>query len=119
MSLFWEFYQQNEINTARGEANIASGKAERAKNKAQEFERKHVRQALASQAMWELIRERFDLTDQDLTDRMLEIDLRDGVADGKMTQRIVECPSCRRNSNSSRASCIYCGSILPKEHVFQ
>ena len=70
---------------------------------------------LACQAMWELLRERHDdLTDQMLLDKMREIDLRDGVADGRITTGSVTCPSCDRMTSARTGKCQYCGAALPK-----
>jgi len=41
--------------------------------------------ALKCQALWELLREESDLKDDDIYKRIHEVDIRDGVADGKMT----------------------------------
>lgn len=67
--------------------------------------------------MWEMLREREEFTDQQLIDKILEVDLRDGKADGKMEQRIVDCPHCKAKTNSRRATCIMCGMELPKDHA--
>ena len=50
---------------------------------------------------------------------MQEIDLRDGNADGRMTQRIVQCPACGAASNTRRPNCLMCGTALAKAHVFE
>ena len=40
------------------------------------------RLALASQSLWEIVREQTGLTAEDLQKKILEVDLRDGNADG-------------------------------------
>jgi len=77
------------------------------------------RLALVCQALWELLRERADLGDQDLVTRIREVDLRDGTADGRMTPVAVECPSCHRPSSSRRDECLYCGSPLPTRTLLE
>lgn len=72
--------------------------------------------ALSNAAMWELLRDRFGLTDADLISKMEEIDLRDGVRDGKIgsaprAARI--CPKCQRKTVAPRPDCLYCGADLP------
>ena len=47
-----------------------------------------------------------------LADRMQQIDLRDGVADGRITHTVAECPSCHRKTTRRRAECMYCGQPL-------
>ncbi len=70
------------------------------------------RLALLNQAMWELVRERLNLTDADLEKKAQEVDLRDGVQDGKMTTHPLRCPSCGRISNSRHRKCLYCGLLF-------
>ena len=67
--------------------------------------------------MWELVRERDGLTDQMLLDRMREIDLRDGHADGKITSVPVTCPSCARLTGARTGRCVFCGATLPDQQT--
>lgn len=119
MHYFIDAQQNSQISQANNTAYVAGNKAEDARNKTYELERRINRLALANQALWELLSERFGLTNEDLEAKILEVDLRDGVADGKMTQQIVECPQCRRKANSKRDNCFYCGETIPKQNVFE
>ena len=75
--------------------------------------------ALTCQAMWELIRERTSLTDEDIEGRMQAIDLRDGKADGKMNTPVFECSDCGRNVSRRHFRCLYCGSDFERQHLFE
>ncbi|MEM6886363.1 MAG: hypothetical protein AAF571_15185 [Verrucomicrobiota bacterium] len=77
------------------------------------------RLTLACQSMWELLRDRTDFTEADLEEKMLEIDLRDGQADGKIGMQLIQCPSCNSKTNSRRTHCLMCGAPLDKQHVFE
>lgn len=72
------------------------------------------RMKLLNQAMWEIVRERARVTDADLEKRAQEIDLRDGVEDGRMTNTPLKCPQCGRVSNSKHWRCLYCGLDFEK-----
>lgn len=68
---------------------------------------------LACAAMWELLRERAQLTDAELLTKIEEIDLRDGVRDHKMKPMTATCPHCHRKiATKSRVRCIWCGQDL-------
>ena len=68
--------------------------------------------AMICEAMWELIKSRTDLTDTDLMGKMAELDLSDGVADGKVTRGPKTCPNCSRPNTRRRELCLYCGTPL-------
>lgn len=74
---------------------------------------------LACQAMWELIRDRTQLTEQDLENKILEIDVRDGKIDGQISTQALECHACGRPTNSKRATCVICGAPLNRQHKFE
>lgn len=65
--------------------------------------------ALACMAMWSLLREKTDLTEDDLLERIKQIDLADGKEDGKVRAEITECPECGRTLSRRHRQCMYCG----------
>jgi len=72
------------------------------------------RLSLLNQALWELIRERIKVTDAELEQKAREVDLRDGVEDGCVTNTPLQCPRCGRVSNSKHWKCLYCGQDFEK-----
>ncbi len=68
------------------------------------------RLALICMAMWSLIQSETNLTEDDLLERVKQIDLTDGVADGKITRHVARCGQCDRPVSSRHTRCIYCGS---------
>ncbi len=72
------------------------------------------RLALLNQAMWELLCTRLNMSDADIEAKAQEVDMRDGIADGKMTTHAVTCPSCKRVCNSKHHKCIYCGQLFER-----
>jgi hypothetical protein len=69
-------------------------------------------------AMWELVRERTGLTENDLVNKIAEIDARDGTADGKITPKPRHCPKCQRVIFPKHRRCLYCGCEAPVDSVF-
>ena len=118
MDLF-DLHQQSQINEARSQANRAANRTESFEFSLKTLERRVETLSLTCQALWELLREVSDLTDEHVIQKMQEIDVRDGIKDGKIAQKIVICPKCKRNSNSKRKICLYCGTDLPVTHLFE
>lgn len=72
------------------------------------------RLSLMNQALWELLRERAHLTDDQLLEKAHEIDMRDGIEDGAISNAPLKCPTCGRVSNSRHWKCLYCGQKFEK-----
>ncbi len=96
-------------NLAGQTARRAAGEAAEAAAELAELEERFERLALACMGMWELLQERTDLTDEDLAERIREIDLRDGQADGRVTRTVQHCPKCDRTMSPRHNKCLYCG----------
>lgn len=77
------------------------------------------RLALASQAMWELLRDRYGVSEDELREKMAEIDLRDGRKDEAISITVLACPACGHKTNSKRPWCIVCGIPVAGKHVFE
>ena len=73
---------------------------------------------LVCAAMWQLVREKTNLTEQDLAERIAIIDAKDGVADGKMTRVVDKCPKCSRTMSPKHKRCLYCGFQKPFDTAF-
>jgi hypothetical protein len=74
--------------------------------------------SVACQAMWELLCERANLTDKDIQEKIQEVDLRDGNADGKISGMLEVCSVCGQNTNNVRKNCLYCGAELSGGSAF-
>lgn len=87
----------------------AQSAANRANENAAQVDDRLDRLSLICLAMWSLIRDKTNLTEQDLLERVKMIDLMDGVEDGKATQTVSQCVKCNRPMNPRHKKCIYCG----------
>lgn len=117
--MIWEAYQQTKIAGAEQTAERAMSKADRYAFDIADVRRHVERLSLACQAMWELLRDRSDLTEEEIEAKILEIDARDGRVDGKIATKTAACAACGRPTNSSRSSCLMCGAPLKREHQFE
>ena len=93
-------------------ADRAAPKSESMNKKVAYLEEKVEFMIIANQALWEIVSEKFDITTDEFKTRILEVDFRDGVLDGKETMRILDCPNCHQKVNSKRALCLYCEAPL-------
>ncbi len=75
------------------------------------------RTLLICEALWELLRDKAHLTEDDLNNKLYEIDMRDGQLDGKNQRKVIDCPKCHRKVAPRNAACLYCGHIID-ETVF-
>jgi len=68
---------------------------------------------MVTEAIWNLVKEKTNLTDEDLMAAVAQLDLSDGVADGKkQADGPLRCPECDRANSRRHEFCIYCGSML-------
>ncbi len=112
MNIFYGFLQQYQIQKAQTDMENAKQKAQRIQNDVYDLSERLDALVLATQAVWEIVKEQTGVDDEKLIKKMEEIDLRDGVSDGKITATATMCPKCGRSNNSKRGSCIYCGEGL-------
>ncbi len=101
-------FETAKVPQARKEAALVM------RTKVRDLEHHVARLSLMNQALWELIRDRLKLTDADLEGMARDVDLRDGVQDGEITDGAVQCPTCGRISNSKHHKCLYCGQEFAK-----
>ena len=66
---------------------------------------------MITEALWIFLKEEHGYTDEQLKDRITEIDLRDGKLDGNVSAEAAKnCPRCWRALNKRHFKCIYCGT---------
>lgn len=119
MDSVWDIYQDGRIGNAERESRAAGNKADAVVAEFARLQRRLERLALACQGMWELLRDRHGVSEEELAAKILEIDLRDGAKDGRMLTQIIDCPKCHAKTNSKRPSCVMCGEALSTKQPFE
>ena len=117
--MLWDLYQQQGIQSAQNAAHRAGNKADDAAAELVRLKRQVEHLTLTCQAMWELLRRNTGLTDAALQAHMLEVDLRDGQADGKIATQTLDCAKCGSKTHSRRKLCVMCGEPVAREHIFE
>ena len=85
----------------------------------QYLEDRFERLSLVCMAMWSLLQDKTNLTEQDLLDRVQAIDLMDGQRDAKAaTAGVSRCRKCDRPMAARHLRCIYCGADKPAGSAF-
>jgi hypothetical protein len=117
MNILFDIYQQVAIRKAAEKVEQTQTTVDRLRDEVRVLSNRCDTLALVCQALWEIVREEAGLDEERIIKKMQEIDLRDGVADGKMSGKPVSCPNCGRTNNTRRATCIYCGHDLPNDTI--
>jgi hypothetical protein len=110
--MLWDLYQQirigqldRRIGTIEG-APTADGLA---RNEVVRLEEKLDKLALITRAMFELLGEATGNPEERLAAKVVEIDLRDGQADGRMSPKPKRCPKCDAMMSPRFGRCLFCG----------
>jgi hypothetical protein len=109
---FWDARQDRRLNDVQSAARRASNDLSGTNGELADLRAAVDRLALVNQSLWELVRERTNLTDADLEQRVKEVDLRDGRADGRMSAVVRKCAKCGRPNRTDRERCLYCDGAL-------
>ena len=119
IEFLWDLHQQKGISEAKTDASRAKQDARSQAAHIRSLEFSVQRMSLVSQALWELLRTRFQMSEEELLAKIQEIDLRDGKLDNRISPQANNCPSCNRILSTKNVRCIYCGTEVQRPHVFQ
>ncbi|HYG73873.1 MAG TPA: zinc ribbon domain-containing protein [Planctomycetota bacterium] len=75
-------------------------------------------QTLITVALWELLKQKCQLSDADLVAAVREVDMRDGKVDGRYVRAPEPCPKCKRPVTLSTNTCAYCGTKVERSSPF-
>ena len=110
--MLWDLYQQ--IRIAQLDERLSTIQSAPptdglARDAVVRLEEKLDRLALITRALFELMQETNGVTEERLTAKVVDIDLRDGQQDGRMTARPRKCPKCDAMMSPKFARCLFCG----------
>lgn len=110
--MLWDLYQQYRIeqtDTKLDRVETAAAEDAAKVRTALRLEEKVDRLALICRAMFELMQESSGIPEERLKAKILEIDLRDGQADGRVSAQPKRCPKCAAMMSPQFGRCLFCG----------
>jgi len=108
-------------STAQSKAAImtghrAAGEASQARLDVEDVKLDVEKLLMITEAMWVILKEQLGYDDDELIRRIEEIDMRDGVLDGKVKATVnPDCPECGRKLIGKRPKCLYCGTVVKRD----
>ena len=110
--MLWDLYQHYQIEQLESRVDrvqTATAEDSGARRASQHLEERVDRLVLLCRAMFELLQESTGHTDERLSAKIPEIDLRDGQADGRMSPSPKRCPKCDAMMSPRFGRCLFCG----------
>lgn len=107
-------YRAGTLSNLSGARNAARAEsvARSAEKRVRALEANLAKSLMICETLWELLRDEHGWTDQNLHKKMHEVDMRDGVLDGKNQRKAVDCPDCGHKVSPRHPACIYCGTVI-------
>lgn len=113
MSWLWDAFQQKQITDVTDRLDNARFDARLAARAIADLEEKVDRLSLICHALFEELQRTSGLSEAQLKQRMIEIDMRDGKRDGKLDASTgKKCPDCGQAILKKRSHCFLCGAAL-------
>ncbi len=115
----WDIWQETRLNdvSRRQRENVFRTKDVDAQ--VLELNRQVQKMALVNQALFELLKEKVGISDEELRRKVREVDLRDGVQDGDLKAKPLKCPKCGSTVTAGALSCMGCGATVAPQYPFE
>lgn len=111
--------QESRINHANQRAQDAVEKTHENRERSVSLRRRVEVMTLANQALFEILKDRLGISEEEVLYRMAEIDGRDGNNDGKIGAKVVACRRCGRKVSTARQRCMYCAEVVVDGHLYE
>ena len=98
------YHETKATMGAQQDAARANHAAKRTEQQVKLLEANLAKSLMICETLWELL--------ADLINKLNEVDMRDGVLDGKNQRGIAECAACGRKVSGRHAACLYCGEVI-------
>jgi hypothetical protein len=108
--LLWETRQSGRIAGARIAAGTAQSAANTAKADVREMGRRIDKLTMIVEGLWVFLQREHGYTEAQLVEMVTEIDLRDGLLDGRVKRQPRDCEECGKVIGADKAVCMWCGA---------
>ena len=118
--MFWDLFQHYQIGQLDERlARVQADAATQAGNvvAARMVDERVDRLVLMCHALFELVQQATGITEEQLKAKVLELDLRDGTADGRIAPKPKRCPKCDAMISPKFGRCLFCGQEDPAAPV--
>jgi len=115
----WDFFQEMRLNDVSQQSK--DNKSHVRENQGEIFDQSMMlkKMAMVNQALYEILKERVGITDEELRRKIREIDLRDGVENGSVSVPPLKCPQCEGRVTAGALNCQSCGAMVAPEYPFK
>lgn len=101
---------------ASSQAASAEARAREAKTEIELLRYDIERLLMITEALWGILKEKHGYQDEELANRVMAIDQRDGKLDGRVAvSPPASCPRCGRTLERKRPMCLYCGQVIARD----
>lgn len=115
----WDLFQEIRLNDHRMRQHSIESDTERNRGDLFSLSRQVAKMALVNQALYELLKEKNGITDEDLRRKIREVDQRDGVEDGDLKAAPLRCPKCQSTVTAGALACMACGATVAPKYPYE
>jgi len=115
MSILWELRQNRKIRQAEASGAHGAAMANMVGQSLDQLAKRVDRLALTCRALWSLLSEQTELTEEDLIKRVEQIAAEDAAEEDQTTG--APCPKCSRPLPRN-GRCLYCGGAMETDSAF-
>ena len=107
-------FPSSDAAGGRKETQAATEAASQAQREAARLREDLDHLTLITVALWELLKQKCQLSDADLMAMVRTVDEQDGKIDGRYVRMAELCPKCNRPVTISNNQCAYCGQKVER-----
>jgi len=115
----WDIWQEMRLNENRRRQDSVERDVRKSDGDLADLRRQIDKIALVNQALYELLRGRTGITDEDLRRKIREVDMRDGSEDGNIQASPLRCPKCSGVVTVGALFCQTCGATVAPKYPYE